>query len=304
MAVSISSKIFGDLLLQQVGRSITRTFTTGRPLRSQQPTDSYVDCQQSDGVRRIRLNHQKTRNALSLEMMCAILQRLATDVDNPSLRSIVISAAPGNIFSAGHNLKELRSADGEGHHRSVFETAAQLMKAIVDSPVPVVAAVDGLAAAAGCQLVASCDIVVCTERSSFSTPGANFGIFCSTPGISLVRNVPRKVAAHMLFTGLPISAHEAYQAGLVSKIVPNDMLENEINKITDAINEKSRSVVRLGKRFIHEQQEIDVDTAYSLGTEIMVNNLKLKDAQEGIKSFGEKRRPHWTHGYDKDNQSQ
>ncbi|XP_016839534.1 enoyl-CoA hydratase domain-containing protein 3, mitochondrial isoform X2 [Nasonia vitripennis] len=193
-----------------------------------------------------------------------------------------------------------RSSDGEDHHRSVFEMCAQLMKAIDKSPVPVIAAVDGLAAAAGCQLVAACDIVVCTERSSFSTPGANFGIFCSTPGIPLIRNVPRKVAAHMLFTGLPISAQEAYLAGLVSKVVPTDMLEEEVKKITDAINEKSRSVVRLGKRFIREQVEVDADTAYSLGTEIMVNNLKLKDAQEGIKSFSEKRRPSWTHGYEKD----
>ncbi|XP_058806572.1 enoyl-CoA hydratase domain-containing protein 3, mitochondrial isoform X2 [Phymastichus coffea] len=250
-------------------------------------------------VRRIMLNHPRTRNSLSLEMMGALLQSLATDSENQSLRSIVISAAPGQIFSAGHNLKELRSSDGEDHHRSVFETAALLMKAISDSPVPVIAAVDGLAAAAGCQLVAACDIVVCTERSSFSTPGANFGIFCSTPGIPLVRNVPRKVAAHMLFTGLPITAIQAFQAGLVSKLVPNDGLEQEVKIITDAVNEKSRSVVRLGKRFIQEQQEVDMDTAYSLGTEIMVNNLKLKDAQEGIKSFSEKRKPSWSHDYEK-----
>ncbi|OXU18465.1 hypothetical protein TSAR_010779 [Trichomalopsis sarcophagae] len=290
----------------QVGRSITRTLATGRTLLSSQQQqqqsggDKYVEIVETRGVRRIQLSHQKTRNSLSLEMMSAILRSLVTDSENPKLRSIVITAAPGNVFSAGHNLKELRSSDGEDHHRSVFEMCAQLMKAIEQSPVPVIAAVDGLAAAAGCQLVAACDIVVCTERSSFSTPGANFGIFCSTPGIPLIRNVPRKVAAHMLFTGLPISAREAYLAGLVSKVVPTDMLEEEVNKITDAINEKSRSVVRLGKRFIQEQVEVDADTAYSLGTEIMVNNLKLKDAQEGIQSFSEKRRPSWTHGYEKD----
>ncbi|XP_063984301.1 enoyl-CoA hydratase domain-containing protein 3, mitochondrial-like isoform X3 [Diachasmimorpha longicaudata] len=157
-------------------------------------------------------------------MMKILLWNLTRDVESESLRSIVISAAPGKVFSAGHNLKELASSTGSEHHKEVFQTAAALMQTIATAPVPVIAAVDGLAAAAGCQLVSACDIVICTEKSSFSTPGANFGIFCSTPGIPLVRNVPRKVAAHMLFTGLPISAHEAYNAGLVSKVVNNDQL--------------------------------------------------------------------------------
>ncbi|XP_014210633.1 enoyl-CoA hydratase domain-containing protein 3, mitochondrial [Copidosoma floridanum] len=298
------AQIFTDLL--QVGRSITRSLATGRTLLSTRPpspaadADKYVETTQARGVRRIILSHPSTRNSLSLGMMSAIMHNLTHDGDNPELRSVVILAVPGSVFSAGHNLKELKSSDGESHHRRVFETCAQLMKAIADCPVPVIAAVDGLAAAAGCQLVAACDIVVATERSSFSTPGANFGIFCSTPGIPLVRNVPKKVAAHMLFTGLPISAHEAHQAGLVSKLVSTDSLEREVDKITNAISEKSRSVLRLGKRFVKEQLEVDTDTAYSLGTEIMVNNLKLKDAQEGISSFSEKRKPSWTHGYDED----
>ncbi|XP_011503372.1 PREDICTED: enoyl-CoA hydratase domain-containing protein 3, mitochondrial isoform X2 [Ceratosolen solmsi marchali] len=281
----------------QVGRSITRTLTTARTWLGQWQ-EKHVNTQQTNGVRRIRLNHVKTRNSLSLEMMHAILQCLTTDSEDLSLRSIVITAESGTIFSAGHNLKELISSYGEEHHRAIFDTCGQLMKAISECPVPVIAAVDGLATAAGCQLVAACDIVVGTERSSFSTPGVNFGIFCSTPGIPLIRNVPKKVAAHMLFTGLPISAVEAYQAGLVSKIVPIDMLEQEINKITDAINQKSRSVIQLGKQFIKKQLEMDIDKAYSLGTEIMVKNLKLKDAQEGIKSFTEKRKPSWNHNYD------
>lgn len=175
-----------------------------------------------------------------------------------------------------------------------------LMKEIMQCPVPIIAAVDGLAAAAGCQLVAACDIAICTEKSSFSTPGANVGIFCSTPGIPLVRNVSRKVAFHMLLTGLPISAKEAFDAGLVSKVVPDDKLEEEIQKITNAINSQSRSVTRLGKRFLFEQLDVDISTAYTLGTEIMVENLKLKDSQEGIKSFIEKRKPSWSHSYEQD----
>ena len=173
------------------------------------------------------------------------------------------------------------------------------MRAISLSPVPVIAAVDGLAAAAGCQLIAACDIVICTETSSFSTPGANFGIFCSTPGIPLVRSVPKKTAMYMLFTGSSISGREAYDVGLVSKVVPKEKFEEEIEKITSAINEKSRSVMHIGKTFLYEQMDLDVSTAYFLGTEKMVNNLKLKDAQEGIKSFTEKRKPVWKHNYEK-----
>ncbi|XP_033226888.1 enoyl-CoA hydratase domain-containing protein 3, mitochondrial isoform X2 [Belonocnema kinseyi] len=262
--------------------------------------EKYVETKEIDGVRTIILNHEKSRNALSLEMIKILLYNISRNLDNHELRSIVIRAAPGKVFSAGHNLKELTTKNGSSHHQSVFETCELVMRAIMQCPVPVIAAVDGLAAAAGCQLVAACDIAVCTEKSTFSTPGANFGIFCSTPGIPLVRNVSRKVASHMLFTGLPITAKEAYEAGLVSKVVPNDKLEEEIQNITNAINSKSRSVVQLGKRFLYEQIDLDIETAYSLGTEIMVGNLKLKDAQEGIRGFVEKRKPVWSHDYKKE----
>ncbi|XP_012287619.1 enoyl-CoA hydratase domain-containing protein 3, mitochondrial [Orussus abietinus] len=281
----------------KVGRSITRTFSTNRILKSQ---EKYVDTKQSNGVRTITLNHAGSRNSLSLEMMKILLYNITRDQNNQELRSIVIDAAPGKVFSAGHNLKELTAEYGKDHHQEVFSTCEELMRCIVQCPVPVVAAVDGLAAAAGCQLVAACDVAVCSERSSFSTPGANFGIFCSTPGVPLVRNVPKKVAAWMLFTGLPISAREAHQAGLVSKVVTNGELEEEVQGITAAINAKSRSVISLGKRFFYEQLDLDALTAYALGTEIMVGNLQLWDAQEGIRSFIEKRQPEWSHTYEKE----
>ncbi|XP_014298058.1 enoyl-CoA hydratase domain-containing protein 3, mitochondrial [Microplitis demolitor] len=280
----------------KAGKEFARSYVANTTFES----EKYVESDETNGVRTITLSHNASRNSLSLEMMKILTWNIDRDADKESLRAIVIAAAPGKIFSAGHNLKELTTAKGNKHHYEVFETASNLMKSIANSPVPVIAAVDGLAAAAGCQLISSCDIVICTERSTFSTPGANFGIFCSTPGIPLVRNVPKKIASHMLYTGLPLSAQEAYNAGLVSKVVSNDQLSEEIKKTTDAIKAKSRSVVQLGKKFLFEQQELDLCSAYYYGTEIMVQNLELKDAQEGIKSFIEKRKPVWSNKFDKD----
>ncbi|XP_044020381.1 enoyl-CoA hydratase domain-containing protein 3, mitochondrial isoform X2 [Aphidius gifuensis] len=238
-------------------------------------------------------------NSLSLEMMKSLIWNINRDKDNLSLRSIVINSTPGKVFSAGHNLKELTSSKGIKYHEEIFSTAEYLMRQLKNSPVPIIAAVDGLAAAAGCQLVGACDIVICTKTSTFSTPGVNFGIFCSTPGIPLVRNVPKKVAAHMLFTGLPIDADQAFQAGLVSKIVSNENLDEQVKKTTEMINAKSRSVIELGKKFLQEQMELDSSTAYSYGTKVMIENLQLKDAQEGIYSFIEKRQAKWIHTFDK-----
>ncbi|XP_015593832.1 enoyl-CoA hydratase domain-containing protein 3, mitochondrial isoform X1 [Cephus cinctus] len=286
----------------RVGRSITRTFSTPRRLRDlrHRSASDYAVTTQRNGVRTITLNDPSSRNSLSLEMLNVLLRDITKDQDATELRAIVVTGTPGQVFSAGHNLKQLTTAIGTDRHREIFSTCEKLMSAITASPVPVIAAVDGLAAAAGCQLVAACDIAMCTERSTFSTPGSNFGIFCSTPGVALVRNVPRKVAAWMLFTGLPISAHEAYEVGLVSKVVSPEDLAKEISIITDAILAKSRSVVTIGKKFLHEQIDLDLPTAYSLGTEIMVQSLKLKDSQEGLRSFIDKKKPVWTHGYEKE----
>ncbi|XP_077273933.1 enoyl-CoA hydratase domain-containing protein 3, mitochondrial [Temnothorax americanus] len=271
------------------GRYIARTLSTEK---------KYVETTERNGVRTIRLSDSSSRNSLSLEMLKTLVREIKRDEDNKDLRSIVLTSEPsGKVFSAGHNLKELTAVNAKSH-RDVFEICSELMRAISQSPVPVIAAVDGLAAAAGCQLIAACDIAVCTERSSFSTPGANLGIFCSTPGIPLVRNVPRKSAMYMLFTGLPISGTEAYECGLVSKVVANDKLDEEVRRITDAINTKSRSVVHIGKTFLYEQITLDISTAYALGTEKMVNNLKMRDAQKGIQSFLEKRKPNWSHDYE------
>lgn len=261
-------------------------------------TEPLTKTSQLDGVRKIIMCNQKTRNALSLQMMEDLISNITFNQDDPALRCIVLYGE-GKVFSAGHNLKELTSKEGIEHHNQVFSTCSRLMLGIMQCPVPVIAVVQGLAAAAGCQLVATCDIAICTENSSFSTPGANFGIFCSTPGIAVCRAVPRKVAAQMLFTGLPLTANEALQAGLVSNVILQENLDEEVQKVVDAIIRKSRSVVELGKKFLYEQLEMDIKTAYRHGQEIMVKNLTMIDCQEGIRSFIEKRKPIWTHSFEK-----
>lgn len=148
--------------------------------------------------------------------------------------------------------------------------------------------------AAGLQLAASCDIAICSEKSTFSTPGASFGIFCSTPGIAISRVIPRMKSSYMLLTGLPISSEEALRVGLVSSVVPSEELDNELARICDAIKSKSRAVVSFGKKFYFEQLGMDLNSAYSAGAKAMADNLQLQDGQEGIKSFIEKRKPKWT----------
>ncbi|XP_048510333.1 enoyl-CoA hydratase domain-containing protein 3, mitochondrial isoform X2 [Athalia rosae] len=233
-------------------------------------------------------------------MMKSLIDNITKDQNDSTLRSIVIRAAPGKVFSAGYNLKELMSNNDVNYHKEFFAIAENLMQALMRSPVPIIAAVDGLAAASGCQLVAACDIAVCTENSSFSTSGVNFGIFCHTPGVAVARNVPRKVAAHMLFTGIPISAQEALRVGLVSKVLPDaEKLDAEVETIVGAVNAKSHSVVSLGKSFFYRQIDVDTTTAYSLGTDVMLKNSQMKDGQEGMRSFVEKRKPIWSHSDDK-----
>ncbi|XP_069682818.1 enoyl-CoA hydratase domain-containing protein 3, mitochondrial [Periplaneta americana] len=261
-------------------------------------TEPLTKTSQLGGVRKIVMSSQKTRNALSLQMMEDLISNITFNQDDPALRCIVLYGE-GKVFSAGHNLKELTSKDGIDYHNQVFSACTRLMLGIIQCPVPVIAVVQGLAAAAGCQLVATCDIAICTDNSTFSTPGANFGIFCSTPGIAVCRAVPRKVAAQMLFTGIPLTAHEALQAGLISKVTTQEDIDEELQKIVDAIRNKSRSVLELGKKFLYEQLEMDIRTAYRHGQEVMVNNLTLIDCQEGIRSFIEKRKPIWTHGFEK-----
>ncbi|CAG9788760.1 unnamed protein product [Diatraea saccharalis] len=254
----------------------------------------YIALKENNGTREIILSHEKTKNSLSLDMLKYLTEAINNNKDDTSLRAIVLSAK-GNVFSAGHNLKEFQSSGDISHHKLVFEKCTELMKSIVQSPVPVIAKVNGLATAAGCQLVATCDMIVCSDASKFSTPGANFGIFCSTPGIAVARSVPKSRATYMLFTGEPINAQEAYENGLVTKVVPVEQLDQEVEKIIDKIKLKSRSVIALGKQFFYKQIELGLLEAYQVGEDVMVHNIQSNDGQEGIKSFVEKRKAEWSH---------
>lgn len=248
--------------------------------------------EQHSGIRRIILNNPKKRNALSLSMLESLRESILTDADSDDLRVIIISAK-GPVFSSGHDLKELTTAYGREHHTQVFSTCSEVMTIIQDIPVPVIAMVNGVATAAGCQLVASCDIAVATETSSFATPGVNVGLFCSTPAVAIGRAVPRKVAMEMLFTGTPISAHDALLHGLVSKVVSEKQLEETTLAIAERICQASRPVVALGKATFYRQMAQGRDAAYATTSKVMVDNLALRDGQEGIKAFIEKRKPVW-----------
>lgn len=266
----------------------------GNTLYCKQQNVLLIKQHQEHGIRTITLNNPKKRNALSLGMLNALHDGLTQDMDSDDLRVIVLRAE-GHVFSAGHDLKELTSAEGREYHQSVFERCTDVMTLVQDMPIPVVAQVQGLATAAGCQLVASCDIAIATEDSKFATPGVSVGLFCSTPAVAVARAIPRKVAMDMLLTGHPISAHDALKHGLVSKVVPADKIEEEVGNLTRRICETSRSVTALGKKTFYQQIAMDRNSAYRLAGSIMVENLSLEDGQEGIRAFVEKRQPLWTH---------
>ncbi|XP_045500424.1 enoyl-CoA hydratase domain-containing protein 3, mitochondrial [Colias croceus] len=279
------------MMQRNIQRILFRPFVLSRFINTK---NQYLIINEENGTREITLNHEKTKNSLSLDMMSNLIEALNHNNNEQSLRAIVLSAN-GNVFSAGHNLKELQQSTGVDQHKLVFNKASELMTSIIKSPVPVIAKVNGFAAAAGCQLVATCDMIVCSQNSKFSTPGANFGIFCSTPGIAVGRSVPKSRAMYMLLTGEPLTAQEAYESGLVTKVVPVEELDSEVNNIIDKIKHKSRSVIALGKEFYYKQIELNIFDAYKLGEEIMVKNINSSDGQEGIRSFVEKRKPVWNH---------
>lgn len=247
-----------------------------------------------NGVANLTLNSPKTRNCLSLEMMEILIQNLRDTAQDESVRSIVLRGE-GKVFSSGHNLKEMTVDTGYDYHMKIFNTCSTLMQLIEQLPVPVISVVTGVAAAAGCQLVASSDIVVATPQSRFSTPGASVGLFCHTPGIPLARRVPRAMSGFMLLTGESITGTEAYNAGLVSKLVSDELVQSEVDRICASIASKPRGVTALGKQFYKKQMEMSLSSAYEAGGHVMAKNLWFKDAQEGIAAFKEKRKPSFTH---------
>ncbi|XP_067936410.1 enoyl-CoA hydratase domain-containing protein 3, mitochondrial-like [Watersipora subatra] len=248
------------------------------------------------GVTILTLNNPAKRNALSSEMMGNLGNALIAAYKTPETKVIIVKAE-GKVFSAGHDLRQLVAENGRDMHRAIFEQCSEMMKLVQDLPIPVIAQVNGLATAAGCQLVASCDIAIASENSRFATPGVHVGLFCSTPAVAVGRSVPRKVAMEMLFTGEPISAQEALLYGLVSRVTPEDKLEDTTLSIAAKIASKSRPVISMGKATFNKQMTMDRDGAYCVTTDTMVENTSLVDCQEGINAFIEKREPSWTNKY-------
>jgi enoyl-CoA hydratase/carnithine racemase len=245
----------------------------------------------------LTLNRPQARNSLSEELIAALSHALAATAGERSVR-VVVLAANGPVFCAGHDLKELtahRSAPDRGreHFRHVMDTCSAMMQAIVRLPKPVIAAVGGTATAAGCQLVASCDLAVASTAASFATPGVDIGLFCSTPMVALSRNVAPKHAMEMLLTGEAVSAEEARRIGLVNRVVPAGREREEAMALAREIASKSALTVKIGKEAFYRQLEMNLADAYAYAARTMVENMLARDAEEGIGAFIEKRSPKW-----------
>lgn len=248
--------------------------------------------QDEGGVAILTLNRPAARNALSLALMSALQDALDGIRSDDSVRAVVVRAA-GPAFCAGHDLREMRANSSPEATEHLFRTCARLMTSVVRLPKPVIAQVHGIATAAGCQLVASCDLAVCTDDARFATPGVQIGLFCSTPMVALSRAVPRKAAMEMLLLGEPIGAAEALRIGLVNRVVPAAALDDTVHGMAVRIAAKARKVVAVGKEAFSRQIEMGLDEAYAYTAEVMTRNMAMADAQEGIEAFLQKRAPVW-----------
>ena len=255
--------------------------------------NSYTILQGSNsGITRLKLNDPGTYNSLSSNMLKSLISRFK-DLDKDQKTRVIIIEGSGKGFSAGHNLKEVKSLKGKPNYKKLFELCSQLMMVIINCNKPVIAKVHGAAFAAGCQLVATCDLALSTEDAIFSTPGVNIGLFCSTPMVALSRNVTRKKAMKMLLTGDPVSAKQAKDIGLINDHFSHDHLEDEVLKLAENISSKSSKVVKIGKKAFYKQLEMPLDKAYKYTSQVMSENMMALDAREGISAFIEKRKPIW-----------
>jgi enoyl-CoA hydratase/carnithine racemase len=245
----------------------------------------------------LTLNRPQARNSLSEALLTALTESFAAIGREPAIRAVVL-AANGPAFCAGHDLKELtaRRSDPDGgraYFQHVMTTCSTMMQAIVTLPQPVIAAVQGIATAAGCQLVASCDLAVASSEAKFATPGIDIGLFCSTPMVALSRNIPRKQTMEMLLTGEPIAADEASRLGLVNHVVAPGQERADALALARKIAAKSSHTVKIGKQAFYRQAEMSLADAYRYASEVMTENMMARDAEEGICAFIEKRDPKW-----------
>jgi enoyl-CoA hydratase/carnithine racemase len=257
--------------------------------------DQLLLIRQQDGVLRLTLNRPRARNALSSALMAEL--QAALDQIGAEVRAVVI-AAEGPVFSSGHDLKEMTAhrADpdqGKAAFTALFAQCSTMMRTVQRCPAPVIAEVGGIATAAGCQLVASCDLAVASSAARFATPGVDIGLFCSTPMVALSRNIPRKAAMEMLLTGEMIDAEKARAIGLVNRVVPPEILEAESMALAQTIAAKPRATIRTGKEAFYRQLEMPFDEAYAYVCQVMTENMLGLEAKEGICAFLEKREPRW-----------
>ena len=244
------------------------------------------------GVHTLVLNRASTYNALSDDMLAA-LQAALDFISGDATARMVVIAATGKAFCAGHNLKDMRANPEMGYYQKLFAQCTRMMLSIQNLPVPVIAKVQGLATAAGCQLVAQCDLAVAASDATFGVNGIDVGLFCATPSVPLVRNMPAKQAMEMLLTGEFITADEARIRGLVNRVVPLDSLDAETEKLMQSILLKPRQAIAMGKALFYKQRETNIEAAYQLAGQTMACNMSHPVAQEGVQAFIDKRKPQW-----------
>ena len=251
-----------------------------------------IESRDARGVATLTLNRPASFNALSEELLAALqsaLDRLARD---PSLRAVVL-AAEGKAFCAGHHLKEMIAQPDLTYYQRLFAQCSRMMLALQKLPVPVVARVQGIATAAGCQLVAQCDLAVASTEARFAVSGVNYGLFCSTPSVPLLRNMAPKQAMEMLVTGEFIPAQEAQARGLVNRAVAPEQLDPEVERLVQSILAKPREALAMGKELFYRQREMGIEAAYQLAAQTMAANMMEPCALEGVQAFTEKRKPGW-----------
>lgn len=248
--------------------------------------------QDTSGVATLTLNRPKQYNALSEELLAELQSALEAIGADTSVRVVVI-AGSGAAFCAGHDLKQMRANPAKAYYDKLFAQCSRMMMTVTRLPQPVIARVHGIATAAGCQLVAQCDLAVASDNARFAVSGINVGLFCSTPSVSLGRNLPRKQAMEMLLTGDFIDAATAKERGLVNRVVPADKLDAEVQALAEAIIKKSPVAVSTGKKMFYKQVEMGMEAAYEYAAEVMACNMMAADAGEGIDAFMQKRPPEW-----------
>ena len=250
-----------------------------------------------DGIYRLTLNNPVNHNVLSEKMMSNMQDALEESINNRKIRVVIISAE-GPTFSAGHDLKELtkgrqNSDKGKSYFKTIMKNCSKLMQTIVNNPKPIIAEINGVATAAGCQLVASCDLAYASSLSKFATPGVNIGLFCSTPMVAVSRNISNKHSMEMLLAGDLISADEAETIGLINKSIAAPLLKAKTLEIAKKISKKSALTLKIGKEAFYKQINMNLSDAYDYASNVMVENMLKLDAEEGIEAFINKRKPNW-----------